>query len=163
MKSLTLVAALLSCSALFGCGRATSDEGKPESTAAPGAATVATAPQVSERKFGVAITEKTSTPLDDLLKEPVKWGDKTVRTEGKVTAVCQAMGCWMEIGDDSGQAHIKMAGHAFFIPKDASGRHAIVQGKILKGDKDHCAEEAEQATGHVAKIEMEATGVELVD
>jgi hypothetical protein len=88
-----------------------------------------------------------------------------VRTEGVVSAVCQSMGCWMQLSDAAGQAHIKMAGHSFFVPKDASGHRAIVQGKVISatGGSDECAEEAKQATGKIAKIEFEATGVEFID
>jgi Domain of unknown function (DUF4920) len=81
-----------------------------------------------------------------------------------VTAVCKAMGCWMEIGDPGSQAHVKMAGHSFFVPKDASGHRAIVQGTVLPTSNDECsAAEAKQQTGTVAKLEIEATGVEFVD
>ena len=89
--------------------------------------------------------------------------DKTVRTEGVVSAVCKSMGCWMEIADPAGQAHIKMAGHSFFVPRDASGHRAVVQGTVLRPSHDECSEEAKQQTGAVAKIEIEATGVEFLD
>ncbi|GAH33995.1 unnamed protein product, partial [marine sediment metagenome] len=56
---------------------------------------------------------------------------------------CQHMGCWMEIKDDSGEAHIKMAGHSFFVPKTASGRKARVLATLVKNDDDGaCAEES---------------------
>ena len=97
------------------------------------------------------------------MKTPEKFATKTVRTEGKVSAVCQHMGCWMEIADASGKAHIKMAGHSFFVPKDAAGHHAVVQGTVLASDKDHCTEEAAEQTGSVAKVEIEANAIELVD
>src|SRR5262249_38668051 len=106
---------------------------------------------------------KTSTPLDTLVREPTRFATKTVRTEGKVSAVCEHAGCWMEIQDESGKAHIKMAGHSFVIPREASGHRAVVQGKVLGGDKDHCTEQAEAQTGAVAKVQIEATGVEFVD
>jgi hypothetical protein len=135
-------------------------EAKP--AAAKEGAKEALAP-LSEKKFGAGITEKTVTPLDELMKEPSKFSAKTVRTEGVVSAVCQEMGCWMEIKDTAGQAHIKMAGHSFFIPKAASGHRAVIQGKVLNADKDHCQEEAEAQTGQVAKVQLEATGVEFLD
>jgi hypothetical protein len=69
----------------------------------------------------------------------------------------------MEIADPAGQAHIKMAGHRFFVPKDASGHRAVVQGTVLRPDDDECSAEAKQQTGAVAKVEIEATGVEFVD
>jgi hypothetical protein len=126
-------------------------------------ATVTELSPLPTKKFGTEITEKSSTPLDALMKEPGRFAAKTVRTEGVVSAVCQEMGCWMEISADDGQAHIKMAGHKFFIPRTASGHRAVVQGKVLNDDKDHCAEEAEAQTGKVAKVQLEATGVEFVD
>ena len=118
---------------------------------------------LAKKKFGGEITETTSTTLDTLLKDGVKYQSKTVRTEGVVSAVCKSMGCWMEIASPNGQAHIKMAGHSFFVPKDASGHRAVVQGTVLRPSNDDCSEEAKQQTGAVAKIEIEATGVEFVD
>jgi hypothetical protein len=126
------------------------------------AATTTTKP-LTRKTFGSEITEKTSTALDALLREPAKFQAKTVRTEGVVSAVCKSMGCWMEIADPAGQAHVKMAGHSFFVPKDASGHRAVVQGTVLRAEGDECSEEAKQQTGAVAKIEIEATGVEFVD
>jgi hypothetical protein len=148
-----------------GCGRAPE---QTEAAPAPEAvgvqrATATPLKPLAQKKFGAEITEKTSTALDALVKEPAKFTAKTVRTEGVVSAVCKSMGCWMEIADPAGQAHIKMAGHSFFVPKDASGHRAVVQGTVLRPSNDECSEEAKAQTGKVAKIEIEATGVEFVD
>ena len=92
-----------------------------------------------------------------------------MRTTGIVTAVCKSMGCWMEIGDEKGLAHIQMAGHSFFVPRDSNGHHAVVQGKVLTEAAptcgDGCRDEGAKpsAGAKVAKIEIEATGVVLVD
>jgi hypothetical protein len=123
--------------------------------------------------------------LSDVAKNPNAFVGKKFATTGTVTAVCQHMGCWMEIKDDAGEAHVKMAGHAFFVPKTASGRKARVLGTLVKDDKDECAEgaddkmstqggggdhkkagcrkEAEKALGRpLAKLELVAEGVELM-
>lgn len=119
---------------------------------------------LAHKKFGAEITEQSSIPLPQLMREPGKFATRTVRTEGVVSAVCKAQGCWMELADDAGQAHIKMAGHSFFVPRDSQGHRAVVQGKIVNLPKDdECAEEAREQTGQVAKVEIEATGVEFVD
>ncbi|HVY47072.1 MAG TPA: DUF4920 domain-containing protein [Minicystis sp.] len=163
-----LPAALVTVASL-GCAKASAPP--PTASPAPEAATAAV-PQradmtrvvaLDKTKFGAPITETTSTPLDDLMKSPGTFAAKTVRTEGRVSAVCQHMGCWMEIADDAGKAHVKMAGHKFFVPRSAAGHHAVIQGKVLASDKDHCTEEAEEQTGEVAKVQIEATGVEFVD
>ncbi|MGK3999640.1 DUF4920 domain-containing protein [Sorangium sp. So ce1024] len=173
-----LVLAHLGCSA----------DRKPESAAAPGAPPAPAAPaeevaspmqasasgiaRLEKKQFGAPITETSTTPLPELLQDPGKFSGKTVRTEGVVSAVCKSMGCWMEIADESGAAHIKMAGHSFFVPKNASGHRAVVQGTMVASDaepgaacgaKDNCRGEAEKQTGRVAKIELEATGVQFLD
>lgn len=100
--------------------------------------------------------------LADLVKNPNAYADKVVTTEGKVTAVCQGKGCWLELGEDGGSAHVKLGGHKFFVPRESSGRRATVEAKVLPSvDKGHCEQEAEEQTGRVAKVELVATGVEL--
>jgi len=160
---------LLSAIALTACGKAPdAGEAAPQAATPPAAtgvsrASTSTIKPLAQKKFGTDISEKTSVALDALLREPRKFASKTVRTEGVVSAVCKSMGCWMELADDGGHAHIKMAGHSFFVPKDSAGHRAVVQGRVVDMPKDECTEEAEQQTGSVAKIEIEATGVEFVD
>jgi hypothetical protein len=171
--------------ALFACSnvedqastakRAAPPEAAAPSPPAPASPQKATATPVkpndpTKRQFGTAITETTNTPLTAIATDPSKFGGKTVRTTGVVTAVCKSMGCWMEIGDDKGLAHVQMAGHSFFVPRDSNGHHAVVQGKVLTEAAPTCGDGCREgegskgaAAGKVAKIEIEATGVELVD
>ncbi len=112
--------------------------------------------------------------LTDVAKNPDAYVGKTFATTGTVTAVCQHMGCWMEIKDDSGEAHVKMAGHAFFVPKTAAGHKATVLATLVKNDADEacgddgdkkqgCKAEAEKQLGRpLAKLELVAQGVELM-
>jgi len=134
----------------------------------PKAATAEVIKPLTQKKFGQPVTETKSTTLTDLVKEPGKFSEQTVRTEGTVSAVCKSMGCWMEIADTSGQAHIKMAGHSFFVPREASGHRAVVQGKVMGGGEkggmcgadDGCGQ---GSSAKMAKVEIEATGIEFVD
>jgi Rieske Fe-S protein len=130
--------------------------------------------------------------LSDVAKTPNAYVGKTFATTGTVTAVCQHMGCWMEIKDESSEAHIKMAGHAFLVPKTASGRKARVLAKLVKAEPEGacdgeghegmsasaanepgakpgaakgkgCRAEAEAQLGRpLAKLELVAEGVELM-
>lgn len=131
----------------------------PAQAAKPGAPAAATGPL----RLGEPITEKTFVTLADITKNPKQYDNKVVATSGTVFAVCQSQGCWMEIKDESTEAHVKLAGHKFFVPKTSSGHKARVQARVTKTDPgDECAQEAEQQTGKpVAKLELEATGVEL--
>jgi hypothetical protein len=168
--NLSLLAPVALSLFLAACGKASEPAPSASPDPQPKAATATALKPLEKKQFGAAITEKNSTSLTSLVKEPAKFQDQTVCTEGVVSAVCKSMGCWMEIADDSGQAHIKMAGHSFFVPRDANGHRARIQGKVLPsgtedacGAKDNCRENAEKETGKVAKIEIEATGIEFLD
>jgi hypothetical protein len=114
-------------------------------------------------KFGAPLGQSPVVALADIVRESGKYARTKVKTEGKVTAVCQAAGCWMEISDATGQAHVRMGGHSFFVPKSASGRRALVEGTVLaKPDNGECEQEALEATGRTVKVELDATGVELL-
>jgi hypothetical protein len=114
-------------------------------------------------KFGAPLGKSPVVPLADIVHDSSKYAKTTVKTEGKVTAVCQAAGCWMEISEANGNAHVRMSGHSFFVPKSASGRRAIVEGTVLpKPDNGECEQEALEATGKTVKVELDATGVELL-
>jgi len=113
-------------------------------------------------RLGDPITEH-PVALSEIAKHPGAYEDKVVATTGTVTAVCQSMGCWMEIKDSASEAHVKLAGHKFFVPKSSSGHTARVQGKVIKVDPtDECVQEAAEQTGKpIAKLQLVATGVEL--
>lgn len=161
---------------LLAAGCAAEPPAQPEPKASAAAASTAAPTQSQEpakislsgKVFGDKITETTETPLGHIADDPVKYADKTVRTSGVVQAVCQTAGCWMEIEDpEAKRVHIKMAGHAFLVPKSASGHRAIVQGTVKGGapqpacgGNDSCGGTDK---GALAKVEIVATGVEFID
>lgn len=169
--------------ALLGCIRQTPDvagspQVQPESHAA--APTAHNAPLVANthaatgqagsngaspngQHLGTPITLTETVRLADVARDPARYAGQTVRTEGTVTAVCQAAGCWMQLADAEQRVHVKMHGHSFFIPRNASGRHARVQAIVVSGlPNGHCEQEDQEQTGQrVARLELDATGVEL--
>ena len=169
---LALALALTATYALVGCAQPAPGAPAPAPSSGPQGgvrqATVTSLAPLAQNKFGATITETNNTALSSLMSEPGRYAAKTVRTEGVVSAVCQAMGCWMEIADESGQAHIKMAGHSFFIPKNASGHHAVVQGKLLNTAGPACASNDCNSgntpnAGRGEQAQIEATGVQFLD
>jgi hypothetical protein len=163
MYRLILAAALLTaCNMGSDASRTVSSDpaAKPPSTATPAAQPAAT--PTGPLLLGAPITEK-PVALSEIAKNARAYENKVVATSGTIFAVCQSMGCWMEIKDDTSEAHVKLAGHSFFVPKTASGHKARVQAKVMKTNPDdECAQEAAEQTGKpVAKLELEATGVEL--
>lgn len=79
--------------------------------------------------FGEKITEDGAVPTDSL---KAMMGEKTelaCKLSGKVDAVCQKKGCWMELKNADGSAmRVTFKDYGFFMPKDASGLTAIIDG-----------------------------------
>jgi Domain of unknown function (DUF4920) len=109
----------------------------------------------------------------DALKEPQKYADKAVVIEGVVTRVCQAEGCWMEIGPKSkGDGSIRVTfDHKFAVPKDSSTMNFRAEGKLkvktLSKEtvehlvKDDGAKIKTNPDGTADEVTFLATGVEL--
>ena len=104
-------------------------------------------------------------PVAQLLSAPEPYLGKTVKCEGKVARVCQAAGCWLELQPEGGREGLRvpMAGHAFFVPQDAVGQVAVVEGELRRSElpaaqKKHYEGEGMQAVGPLA---LEATSVVL--
>ena len=155
-------------------------EPKPVAGPAPAPAPAPNAPEGAMHLGAPIEASVEKVALGDVAKNPSAFVGKKFATTGTVTAVCQHMGCWMEIKDDAGEAHIRMAGHAFFVPKTASGHKARVMATLVKNDaegacadegmaaageapKKGCRAEAEAQLGRpLAKLELVAEGVELM-
>ena len=87
----------------------------------------------AEVKLGKPLTAKSPIPLATLVAHADDYVGKTVQVQGKITAVCQMMGCWMELADDAGQkVRIKVDDGVIVFPKDAAGKVAVAEGKFTK-------------------------------
>lgn len=96
----------------------------------------------------------------------------------KVSEVCQAKGCWMNLidpnGASAGEIFVQFHDYGFFMPKDIAGREVIVEGKAYKQETTveelkHYAEDAGKSAEEIAAItepvtekKFMATGVVLV-
>lgn len=116
------------------------------------------APANGERMFGGAWDDSVpEITLSQLLAEPAEHKGERVWVRGEVARVCQAMGCWMELKENAGgrTLRVPMAGHAFFLPKDAVGEKARVQGEVVLQELS-----AEQQA-HYRSEGMEATSTAI--
>jgi hypothetical protein len=92
----------------------------------------------AETRFGKPLTLKEPVTIDTLLASPAAYAGKTVQVKGKITAVCQMMGCWMELVSDSGKSvRIKVNDGEIEFPKDSAGLTAVAEGKLTRIDLTH--------------------------
>ena len=98
---------------------------------------------------GVSLPE--ATPIKSLYDAPEKFTGKAVRVDGVVSAVCEAMGCWMALADpDHADLVVRFKvdhGAGIVFPLAAKGKPASAQG-VFEAIAD--AEGREAATEHAA-------------
>lgn len=83
-------------------------------------------------KFGKGLTLKEATPVATLLATPDTYTGKMVQVKGKVTEVCQMMGCWLQIQDGDKGIRMKVKDGEIMFPKDGAGRKAVAEGLFKK-------------------------------
>ena len=82
--------------------------------------------------FGDRITEDGAVALETAVSNID--GPEEVPVKGKATIdeVCQKKGCWMDLdAGEAGYVTVKFKDYEFFVPKDAAGREAIVEGVAM--------------------------------
>ncbi len=110
--------------------------------------------------------------LTELLAKPQAHDGQTVRVEGQVRKACQKKGCWMELASSDKGAGVRVTfkNYGFFVPLDAAGSAARVEGvvKVSELTEDMAKHyEAEGAIvprggdGKPREVQLVASGVEL--
>ena len=78
--------------------------------------------------YGAGLTLAATTPLADVLAAPETHQEAPVLVRGRLTDVCQKKGCWTVLKDGPASVRVRFLDYAFFLPKDATGRVAFVEG-----------------------------------
>jgi hypothetical protein len=117
-----------------------------------------------ERKFGQGITlEGPVLDVKTVLATPEAYVGKKLKCEGTVARVCERAGCWLELQGETqeGGLRVPMAGHAFFVPQEIVGKHAVIEGELTAVGlspeaKTHLESEGLKAVG---ALSLSATGL----
>ena len=100
----------------------------------------------ADEKLGAPLTIKEQTPIANLMSKPLRFVGRTVQVKGKVTEVCQMMGCWMMLTDTATGAavRIKVKDGEIVFPKESVGKTAIAEGTFTetKLTRDQAVESA---------------------
>jgi hypothetical protein len=112
MKNLLILVSIVSL--LFSTACAQNGGKKPKGMSFHG--------QTIEAKGAISAPE-----LASVMKE--KGGATDIKVQGTVQDVCQMKGCWMTMNVGEGEEmRIKFKDYGFFVPKDCSGKIAVMQG-----------------------------------
>ena len=124
--------------------------------------------------FGNSINADGAIASNQLLAQLAGKDSASLKVEGIITGVCQKKGCWMEMEIGNNQTmRVTFKDYAFFVPKDASGKTAIIEGyahndttsvdelRHYAEDDGQSKEEIEKITQPEVSISFEAKGVIL--
>ena len=86
----------------------------------------------SDLKLGKPLTLKAPRPVSEVIAKPEPLVGKTIQVKGKVTEVCQMMGCWMALADHGAVLRVKVNDGEIVFPKESVGKMALAEGKLAK-------------------------------
>ncbi len=111
-------------------------------------------------------------PLAQALAHPERHAEEPVLVRGRLAEVCQRKGCWTLLQDGEASVRVRFVDYGFFLPTDAAGAQAWVQGVVTvrtlsEADARHL--ESERPGGDPSRIRgpqrevgFLASGVRLV-
>ena len=137
------------------------------------AAAADTGPLPEGRDFGAGLELRETTALAKLLDAPEAFTEAPVLVSGRLADVCQKKGCWTVLADGAHQIRVRFEDYGFFLPKDAIGARAYVEGVVTirtlsEREARHYEEESRDGdpdaiTGPQREVGFLASGVRLVD
>lgn len=92
-------------------------------------------------ELGGPIDQTSAVGLADVLRSPEPITGERIVLRGRVGQVCRSVGCWFVLQEVTGDrlyevlVDLKRDG-TFTIPKDATGRTALVSGKLVGAGSD---------------------------
>jgi hypothetical protein len=111
--------------------------------------------------FGEKIDTSGMITYDELLSQMAVSDTVATKVTGKVSGVCQAKGCWMNIVSDNDttktEMFVKFKDYGFFMPKDLAGKEIVMSGKAYRevtsvDELKHYAEDEGLSAEEIAKI-----------
>lgn len=94
------------------------------------------------------MTADGAVPIAQFVANTDEVAEKEGKVSGTITQVCQGEGCWfnLDLGEDK-FVHIYTKESSFSLPKDASGKNAIAEGKLIAKEGKEGKEYEFEATG----------------
>ena len=88
----------------------------------------------AEIKLGKPLTLNSDLSIAELSQRPESFVGKTVQVKGKISEVCEKMGCWMNLTDTvaNKSVRVKVKDGEIVFPATAIGKMAVAEGPFVK-------------------------------
>lgn len=115
--------------------------------------------------YGQPFADGTAVPVSEAIAGFDAHAGKAGLYSGRITKVCQAMGCWMMLEHEGQAARVMFGEDDFFIPKDSTGT-AVVHGvlgrkELIPAQMEHLSRDGKDATVEAVEYRIVADGVRL--
>lgn len=124
---------------------------------------------ISDDIYGEPQESMDTIPIEAVLSEPKTYFDQRIAVAGTIHEVCQMDGCWLMLrSKETGnglRVHAEIidnGDYSFTVPKDISGRYAIVFGLLINPNPDHEAHYQMDAPGESPLLSLTANGVRVL-
>jgi hypothetical protein len=134
------------------------------------------APAAKGVVYGTIAPAQTTAVSADEIENKITGAEYSGRITGKVTEVCQAMGCWFKLQKADGTSLVvKTKDHSFFLPQNLVGKTVTVDGtakikEVTEAQRKHFAEdggkskeEIEKIKGSEKQVQVVAAGVQVMN
>ena len=102
--------------------------------------------------FGTTVSSDSAKTVSDVMMQFQLADNFPVKVTGTIAEYCKGEGCWLTLENKGGEAlFVEVENKAFILPKDISGKVAIVDGKAVKETHDGKTEMKISATGILIK------------
>ena len=101
--------------------------------------------------YGALLTSQSSVDLTAFQSQMDSLGEFNGKIEVVISDVCQSKGCWMKAKlPDGRELRVTFKDYGFFVPKNAKGYTALIEGEAMKKlldaeTKDHYDKESSEA------------------
>ncbi|MBM3724152.1 MAG: DUF4920 domain-containing protein [Acidobacteria bacterium] len=82
--------------------------------------------------LGKPFTLAAPVSVEEVAANPAKYTGKVVQVKGKVTEVCQMMGCWMSLTGGGKMIRVKVNDGEIEFPKTSPGKTAVAEGVLTR-------------------------------
>jgi hypothetical protein len=119
---------------------------------------------VQAKNYGADMPAGEAVDIAVAAQSPETYAGKPAKFKGRITQVCQMLGCWLMIESNGQAARVQMKDEAFVIPKDSKGE-AVVFGEIRRVELQpvaakHLAKDAGKS-GLAASSELQITATSI--
>jgi hypothetical protein len=122
----------------------------------------------STGNYGETITKKKAVVASSIPGKLQSSETADMKAKGTIVEVCQNKGCWMTLDMGDGQTlRVTFKDYGFFVPKDAAGKTAWIEGTAKKDTMSvvqlkHSAEDAGKSEAEINAITEHKEGITFI-